>query len=46
LVFDYVTIKAETSDLTRERARLADFNYGGPFDPIKRGYRFNLRGAR
>jgi len=46
LVFDYVTIKAERSDLTRERGRLADFNDGGPFDPIKRWYRFNLRGTR
>lgn len=26
VVFDYVAIKAETSDLTRERARRADFN--------------------
>jgi hypothetical protein len=35
LVFDFVTIKAE-SDLTRERARLADFIDGRPFDPIER----------
>jgi hypothetical protein len=26
LVFDYVTIKAQRSDLTRERARLAEFD--------------------
>jgi hypothetical protein len=29
----------------REWARLADFNYGRPFDPIKRWYRFNLHGT-
>jgi hypothetical protein len=29
----------------RERARLADFNDGRPFDPIKRWYRFNLHGT-
>jgi hypothetical protein len=45
LVFDFVTIKAEWSDLTGERARLADFNDGRPFDPLKRWYRFNLRGT-
>jgi len=43
LLFDYVTIKAERSDLTRERARLVDFIDGRPFDPIERWYRFNLR---
>ena len=46
LVFDYVTIKAERSDLTRERARLADFIDGRPFDPIERWHRFNVRGTR
>jgi hypothetical protein len=45
LVFDYVTIKAERSDLTGERARLAVLNGGRSFDPIKRWYRFNLRGT-
>jgi hypothetical protein len=45
LVFDYVTIKAERSDLTGERTRLADFNDGRLFDPIKRWYHFNLRGT-
>lgn len=43
LVFDFVAIKAESSDLTRERARLAGFNDGRPFDPIKRWYRYNQR---
>jgi hypothetical protein len=45
LVFDYVTIKAERSDLTRERARLADFIDGRSFDPIEQWYRFNRRGT-
>jgi hypothetical protein len=45
LVFDYVMIKAERSDPTRERARLADFIDGRSFGPIERRYRFNLRGT-
>jgi hypothetical protein len=45
LVFDFVTIKAERSDLTRERARIADFIDDRSFDPIERWYRFNLRGT-
>jgi len=36
LVFDYVTIKAERSDLARQRTPLADFIDGRPFDPIER----------
>jgi hypothetical protein len=43
LVFDFVTIKADRSNLTREQARLAGFNGGRPFDPIKRSYRCNQR---
>jgi hypothetical protein len=45
LVFDYVTIKAERSDLTCARACLANFIDGRPFDPIERWYRFDLRHA-
>ncbi|MGB6174745.1 MAG: hypothetical protein WBF43_00040 [Methylocella sp.] len=45
MVLDYVTIKAETSDLTRERARFAVFDDGGPFDPVERRNRFKRRGA-
>jgi hypothetical protein len=43
LVFDFVAIKAESSDLAGERVRLAGFNGGRPFDPIKRWYRCNQR---
>ncbi|MGH6864252.1 MAG: hypothetical protein ACRECN_08305 [Methylocella sp.] len=45
MVFDYVTIKAESRDLSRERARLADFNDARPFHPVERWYQFNLRGT-
>ncbi|MGB6372751.1 MAG: hypothetical protein WBF22_04985 [Methylocella sp.] len=45
MVLDYVTIKAERSDLTRERGRFAVFNDGRPFDPIERRNRFNWRGT-
>jgi hypothetical protein len=34
VVFDYVAIKAETNDPTRERVRRADFNDARPFDLI------------
>ena len=39
-------IKAERSDLARERSRRADFNHGRRFDLIDRLYRFDLRGKR
>jgi hypothetical protein len=43
LVFDFVAIKAESSDLAHERARLAGFNGSRPPDPITRWYRCNQR---
>jgi hypothetical protein len=45
LVFDYVTIKAEGSDLARLLGSPCRIQRRA-LDPIKRWYRFNPRGKR